>query len=257
VDQVTLDGVTLDVAQEGSGRRILLLHGIAGPAAAMPLFRLLARNACVIAPSHPGFGGSELPDWVDEIEDLAYLYLDLIEELDLSDVVLVGLSMGGWVAAEMAVKSTHRLSRLVLAGAFGIKVGDRETRDIPDIFALHPDEVSGLIWHDRSVAPDLAKLSDEAVERMLRDREAAALYLWEPYMHNPKLRRRLNRIALPTLVLRGEHDGLVSKTYTEAYAAAIPEARCETIAGAGHVPESEQPAALAARIARFMSPFGV
>jgi len=252
----TIGDVSLEIAEAGNGPPLLLLHGIAGPLGETPLFRSLARHARVVAPSHPGYGGSPLPDWIDRIDDLAYLYLDLIEALDLRDICLVGCSLGGWVAAEIAVKSTQRLKRLVLVDSFGIKIGDRETRDIPDIFALHPDEVSHLIWHDRARAPDLAAMSDDAVERMVRDQEAAALYLWEPYMHNPKLRRWLHRINVPTLVLRGARDGLVSAPYAQAMADAIPGTRFETIADAGHVPEFEQPQILAERVQRFLGLVG-
>ena len=246
-----IDGIALEVTQRGSGRPIVVLHGVEKLAAEPPLHALLADKARVIAPSHPGYGASALPDWMDSIDDLSYLYLDLIRHLDLGDVVLVGLSLGGWVAAEMAVKCTHLLSRLVLVSPLGIKVSDRETRDIPDIFALRPEEAARLIWHKGALAPDWASMPDEEAELLLRQQEAAALFLWEPYMHNPKLRRRLGRIDIPALVLRGERDGLVSAAYAEAYCAAIPGARLESLADCGHVPEYEQPARLAERIVRF------
>ncbi len=121
----------------------------------------------------------------------------------------------------------------------------------PDVFALPPDEVSRLRWHDRALAPDLATLPDHAAEQLLRHQEAAALFLWEPYMHNPKLRRRLHRIRIPTLVLRGAFDGLVSEAYARAYCAAIPGARFATLADAAHVPEYERPVELADHVLRF------
>jgi pimeloyl-ACP methyl ester carboxylesterase len=244
-------GTPLDVIERGHGRPILVLHGFETLGSEPPLYRMVAERARVVAPSHPGYGASPLPDWIDSVDDLSYLYLDLVAELDLADIVLVGLSLGAWIAAEMAVKCAHRLSRLVLVSPLGIKVGNRETRDIPDVFALAPDEVRRLLWHDRGLAPDWATIPEAEGELLLRQQEAAALYLWEPYMHNPKLRRRLGRIGVPTLVLRGESDGLVSQEYAEAYCAAIRGARLETLAGCGHVPEYEQPAALAAAIARF------
>ncbi len=243
--------IALELAEEGSGRPILFLHGIEKLKAEPPLLGLLARRARVIAPSHPGSGQTPLPEWVDEIDDLSYLYLDLLERLDLNDTILVGLSMGGWIAAEMAIRCTHRVSHLVLVSPFGLKIGDRETRDFPDIFALPPEEVSRLLWHDRTLAPDLLTLPEDEAEQLPKHQEAAALYLWEPYLHHPKLARRLARVNVPTLVLRGAYDGLVSEAHARAFCAAIPGARYETLPDAGHVPEYEQPILLADHILRF------
>jgi pimeloyl-ACP methyl ester carboxylesterase len=249
---ITVGGVALDVAQRGSGRPVLVLHGFDGPRTHSEFLDRLAGRARVIAPVHPGFAGSPVPDWIDAIDDLSYIYLGLIETLRLGELSVVGLSMGGWIAAEMAIKSTHRLSRLVLVDAVGIKVGDRETRDFPDIYALPPEEVTGLLWHDRTRAPAIAALSDDRLAAIAGDREAAALYVWEYYMHDPKLRRHLHRIDIPTLLLRGAQDGLVSADYAAAYCAAISGSRLETIPAAGHFPELEQPEILADRILCFI-----
>jgi pimeloyl-ACP methyl ester carboxylesterase len=194
-----------------------------------------------------------MPDWFEGVDDLAYLYLDLLDQLDLRDVVLLGFSMGGWTAAEIAVRCTHRLKKLILVCPVGIKVGDRLTRDIPDIYALPPDEVARITYHDPTKAANYKTLSDEALAEVARNREAAVHYLWEPYMHNPQLRRRLHRINVPTLMLRGASDGLVSAEYARAYAKSIPGARLETIERAGHVIQLEQPQELADRIVRFIA----
>ena len=141
---LTVRGVRLATVERGDGRLLLWLHGEEGLDPNAPCLDLLSAHARVLAPTHPGFGHSADADGVDTVDDLAYLYLDLLAARDLRDVVIVGCSLGGWIAAEMAVKSTERLAGLVLVGALGIKVGDRETRDIPDIFALHPQEVTEL-----------------------------------------------------------------------------------------------------------------
>lgn len=167
-------------------------------------------------------------------------------------MTLVGFSLGGWIAAEVAVRCAHRLSRLILVGPVGIKAGDRETRDIPDIFALPPEEVTRLVYHDpRKAAVNYAAMSDEQLRTIARNRQSLALYTWEPYMHNSKLRYRIGRLKLPVLLIRGASDGLVSGQYLEAYRAAIPGARIETIAEAGHAPQIEQPRALVERILAF------
>jgi pimeloyl-ACP methyl ester carboxylesterase len=246
-------GLTLECLQRGQGQPVLLLHGAGGPRANAPYLDLLAKRVRTIAPSHPGFGNSPLPDWMDSIDDLAYLYLDLLEKLDLREVVLLGFSMGGWTAAEIAIKCTHRLKKLILVDAVGCKFKDRETREIPDIWALHPNEVNKLTYYDpQTFAPKPDEMSDEQLTMVARNREAAALYLWEPYMHNPKLRRRLHRISIPTLLIWGAHDGLVTPEYGKAYCAEIPGARMEIIEKAGHTPHNEQPEAFVAAVLRFI-----
>ena len=148
----------------------------------------LAQSFTVIAPVHPGFGRSELPRGMTTVDDLAYFYLDVIETLDLRDLVVAGISFGGWIAAEIAIKSTERISHLVLADAVGIKLGDREHRDIVDIFTTKQSEVDRLAYHDPSIAAvDHAAISDDDAQIMFRNRETTALFAWSPYMYDPKL----------------------------------------------------------------------
>lgn len=250
--KIRVGDVELEVFRRGSGPPLLLLHGGDGLDHRARFMELLARRFEVIAPSHPGFGRSPLPDRFDSVDDLAYLYLDLIDALDLHDVVLVGFSLGGWIAAEVAVRCCHRIGRLVLVAPVGIKLGGRETRDLPDIFATNPDELARLAFHDPSkAAVDYAALSDDELRIIARNRESLALYTWEPYMHNPKLRYRLGRIRVPTLVIRGASDRIVSAAYADGYSALISDAKTSTIDAAGHSPQIEQPEELANRIIAF------
>jgi len=251
---LTVHGVRLEIVERGQGRPILWLHGEEGLDPGAPFLELLAAQGRVLAPSHPGFGHSPDVGSIDTVDDLSYLYLDLLAARNLRDVVVIGCSLGGWIASEMAVKSSERLGGLVLVAPLGIKVGDRETRDIPDIFALPPDEVVRLQYRDPSrAAIDHSKLSDDQLTVIARNREATALYAWEPYFHNPKLRQRLHRITPPTLLLWGADDRFVTAAYYgAAYRSAIPGARFETIDGAGHFPHIEEPAAFAARVRGFL-----
>ncbi len=251
---VKVGDAEVELLERGTGRPVLWLHGEEGLDPAAPYLDLMAAHARVLAPTHPGFGLAPEIEDVDTVGDLAYLYLDLLAERNLRDVVLVGCSLGGWIAAEIAVRCGHRLAALVLVGALGIKVGDRETRDIPDIFALHPQEVIELQYRDPArFAVDHAKLSDEQLTAIARSREATALYAWEPYFHDPKLRRRLRRITVPTLLLWGAEDRFVAADYYgAAYRDAIPGARLETVPRAGHFPHLEEPDALAARVRAFL-----
>jgi pimeloyl-ACP methyl ester carboxylesterase len=248
---ITLPGVAVRLVRRGQGSPMLLLHGGDGPQDCLPFFHKLTPHFDVIAPTHPGFAGSPIPDHFDSIDDLIYVYLDLLDALDLRHTVLAGFGMGGWAAAELAVRNTSRLSRLILVDAVGIKPGDRDTRDIADLFALPAPEVPKLLFHDPSLAPNPAMMSDEEATVLATDRMAHAMYTWDPYMHNPKLRHRLHRINVPTLLIWGADDGVVPVAYAEAYRSLIPGARLVIMPNAGHLPQMEQPDLLLEHILSF------
>ena len=254
-DRLSVRGIDLEVVRRGSGRTIVFLHGFHPLDPGAPFLEFLSRRGFMLAPSHPGFGASDRPDDFETVYDLVHLYSELLDDLPDGKVTLVGASFGGWLAAEIAAACPHRLDRLVLVDALGIKLGDRETPEILDVFNTHPDTVRRLSWHDpERSAPDFDALSDAALTRHARDWEALCLYGWEPYMYNPRLTRWLGRIALPTLVLWGASDGVVRPAYGRAYAALIPGARFALIDGAGHHPELERPDALADRVHDFLGP---
>jgi pimeloyl-ACP methyl ester carboxylesterase len=247
-----IDGLRIEVIEGGEGRPVLFLHpgiGIDPRAAVLDAFAAKAR---LIAPSHPGFGASELAPSMTTIDDLAYFYLDLMDELDLRDTLVVGVSFGAWIAAEIAVKSTARMSHLVMANAVGIKVGNRETRDIVDVFALMEPEFNKLAYSDPKAGErDYKSLPDQEVAAAARNSETLARFAWQPYMHDPKLKGRLHRIRIPTLFLWGKDDCILSERYGRAYCAAVPGARFELIDKAGHFPHLEQPQLFADRALAF------
>jgi pimeloyl-ACP methyl ester carboxylesterase len=253
-ETLTIAGVDLELFQDGEGTPILFLHG-GGPGFAPehPYVAPLSARHRLIAPSHPGFGRSSLPDWIDTVDDIAYIHLELLDRLGLRQVDVIGCQFGGWVAAELATKTPSAVRRLVLVGPGGVKLGPVDRLDFPDIFALPQSTLDRLLYHDpQRMRVDPSRLSDEQLSIMLRNRETLALLCWEPYMHNPKLRHRLHRIAAPTLLLRGESDGLVSAEYLGGYAKLLPNARTETIAAAGHLPQMEQPEVFAGTVLRFL-----
>jgi pimeloyl-ACP methyl ester carboxylesterase len=249
---ITVSGVSLEIAEQGQGRPLLFMHPGEGLQPDRPWLAALARHHRVIAPHHPGFGDSALPDWIGTVDDLAYLYLDLAAQLDLQDVLLVGNSFGGWIAAEMAVRNTTRLAGLLLADPLGIKVGGVLDRDIVDMHAIPRAEVQRLAWADPEKAEiDYGRLPDTELAGIARGREALAVFGWKPYMHNPRLKRWLHRIDIPTHLLWGEGDGIIAQSYVEAWKAEIPGATFETLPGVGHYPHLEAPDAFASRVAAF------
>jgi pimeloyl-ACP methyl ester carboxylesterase len=250
---IALAGVELDVWECGNGRPLVFLHGAGGFRADDEFVGLLGRHRRVIAPSHPGFGGSSLPDWIDRPDDIAHIYLSLLDQLGHAPIDVIGCSLGGWIAAELACMVPERFRKLVLVGPVGVKLGGRDTLDVPDIFAMPAAAVEKLLYHDPDRhRPDFAKLTDDQLTVMLRNRETTVLLTWEPFMHNPKLRQRLHRARCPTLFLRGESDGLVSAAYLEGYAALLPDTRMVAIASAGHLPQQEQPAAFVDAVMSFL-----
>ena len=252
-ERLSLRGVDLQILRGGAGPPLLLLHGLAPVEPDAPVLDLLAAHAEIMAPTHPGFGHAPRPDDFETVYDLVRLYLDVLDHLSYAKVTLMGLSFGGWLAAEIAATCPHRLDKLVLVGAVGIKVSDRETPDILDLFNTAPAVVERRRWHDPAKwAPDYDAMSDDALVAHARNRDALCLYAWDPYMHNPRLKRWLPRIAVPTLALWGASDGVVKPAYGRAYSALIPGARFEVIEAAGHHPEIEQSVAFAERVVAFL-----
>jgi pimeloyl-ACP methyl ester carboxylesterase len=252
VSSIVVNGTRVEMIERGAGKPLLFLYPGIGISPTAPVLGALGRGARLLAPSHPGFGASELPKGMSTVDDLSYFYLDLLEQLDLRHTLIVGVGLGAWIAAEIAVKSTERLSHLVMANAVGIKVGDRETRDIVDIWAITPDEFNALAYFDPSLGRrDTKNLPDSEALAIARNREATGRFCWSPYMHNPKLKARLHRIKIPTLFLWGAADRILREEYGRAYCAAIPGARFETIERAGHFPHIEQPEEFARRVLDF------
>lgn len=251
-ERLTVHGIDLEVLRGGDGDPIVLLHGMRSLTAGDRFPALLAAHGAVLAPSCPGFGTSPRPKDFDTIYDLVHLQRAVLDAIPGERITLVGLSFGGWLAAELAAQGHPKLARLVLVDPVGIKIGDRETADILDVFNRSPADVRRAAWHDPDrFAPDFDAMEDAEIVRYARDRDALCLYAWHPYMYNPQLPRWLSRIGLPALVVWGDSDGIVAPDYGRAFARLIPGARFATIADCGHHPEIERPEQLAALIGSF------
>src|SRR5438067_973458 len=244
--------VPLSLTRRGEGRNFLLLHGGGGPMTVTGFADLLAgeRPAHVVTPVHPGFAGTPRPDSIATVSDLADLYTQLLFELDLDEVTVVGNSIGGWIAAEMALNDTTRVSGFVLVDAVAIEVPGHP---VVDFFSLTPKQVAGRSYHDPDrFGIDPAKLPEEARAAMATNRLTLAVY-GGTSMSDAGLARRLAAVTTPTLVLWGDSDRIADPDYGRALAAAIPGARFELLRATGHLPQVETPELMLESIWSFAS----
>ena len=239
--ELSVRGTPVHMLEDGAGPPLLFLHGAGGAGRWLPFQERLAKTFTVRMPSHPGHGGSPAAEWIEHVSDLAFHYLDLLDGLGLARVHLAGASFGGWIAAEIAVMASHRLASLVLIDPVGIKV---DGWIYPFLFGMDIPEIVATVFHDPMAALALAP-TDQSVETLaLQYRQGAAL--------DPLLRRRLARIAAPTLVCWGAHDRLAPLAPCgETWAREIPGARLRVFADSGHVPHLEEPGAVAEAMSEF------
>jgi pimeloyl-ACP methyl ester carboxylesterase len=254
VERVTVAGATVRLfrggSEGGAGPPVVFLHGAGGHTGWMPFLDDLSRDFAVFAPEHPGFGQSDDPPWLDDIADLAYFHLDLLAALGLDRVHLVGTSLGGWVAAELAVRSTLRLASLTLVGAVGITAGGEP---IPDVFRMPEAENLRRYYADpERAARRLGDLERADFRVVAKNRATVTRLAYRPRFHNPGLATWLHRIDVPTLLVWGEADGLVPPAFGEAYRALIPGARLVVLPGAGHAPFDERKDAFLAAFRNFV-----
>ncbi|WP_327406877.1 alpha/beta hydrolase [Streptomyces sp. NBC_01288] len=240
---VSLDGVDpveVSVAGFGDGQPFLLLHGGAGPQSVTGFAEKFAaaHGVRVLVPTHPGFGGTERPEALTTVSGLAMLYGALLDQLALTDVTVVGNSIGGWITAEIALLKSPRVSGIVLIDAVGIEVPGHP---VADFFSLTMDQVFGLTFHNpEPFRVDPTTLPPAAQAIAAGNRAAIAVYAGSA-MADPTLVGRLGSLEIPTLVLWGESDGIVDVDYGRAYAAAIPLAQFQLLPETGHSPQLETP----------------
>lgn len=241
----------IELLRGGDGPPLLFLHGAGGGGVWLPFHERMAATFTVLAPSHPGFGGSDdLPELAD-VHDLAFFYADLVETLDLGVPVVVGTSFGGWIAAELAAYVPDAASTLVLVDAIGLYI---EGAPVADLFRMSPPQMMEALFADPAVAASLlpAEPDLDTIIGMARDEASFARFAWDPFCHDPKLPRLLPRTRASTLVIWGERDGVVSPVHGERYAELIPGARLEVIPGCGHAAAMERPDQVADQIFAFI-----
>lgn len=252
IDQPIMIGdCRIRLMRGGAGAPLLFLHGGGGAGIWLPCMARLARKFDVIAPEHPGFGASDTPPWLDTIADLANFYLDFLDQLDLRGVHLVGSSLGGWIAAELAVRNSSRLASLTLIGAAGIHVDDVAQ---VDPFLSSDEQRIRDLFHDQDLAEAvIASLErPELEDAALKNRTTTAKLAWQPRNHDPHLRKWLHRVKLPTLLVWGENDRLFPPPYAFAFQKLIPGSKAVVFPGCGHLPHVEQGDAFAAELESFI-----
>jgi len=236
--------------EAGSGRAILVLHGGGGASTVAALSQRLSRAARVLTPTHPGFDGTPRPQLLDSVAALATLYIALLDRLGVDEVVVVGSSVGGWIASEMALQAPDRVKGLVLINATGIAVEDHP---LVDVRPLALPDLMRLAHHDP--AKILAAAPPPSAEQQaIRVSNAAALASYDNGMNgqDPTLSARLAQVTAPVLVVWGESDGIASLDYGAAYAKSFANAVFERVPQAGHFPHIEQTESVSASISSFL-----
>ena len=252
---ITIRGASVPVKRAGSGPAMLMLHGGGGAPRFLPGMQALARRFEVIVPQAPGFGGGEPPPWLETISDLANFYLDFIDQFDLRDIHIVGLSLGGWVAADLAVRNSSRLASLTLMDAPGIHVPGVEHLDP---FMLNDEQAVRAIYFDERFAEDAVAraFAPENEDVRLANQRMVAKLAWQPRFHDPQMQRWLHRIRVPTLIVWGENDRMFPPAYGEAWLQAIAGSRLVVLPRCGHLPIQEKHEEFAAAVGEFCAAVG-
>jgi pimeloyl-ACP methyl ester carboxylesterase len=225
--------------RDGRGEPMIYLHGANGLPPWLPFFGRLAERFDLLVPEHPGFGASDNPARIRNVSDLAMYYLDFLDELGAPKAHLIGHSLGGWVAAELAVRNATRLASLSLLAPAGVRVKGIASGDN---FIWAFDETARNLFYDQKFADAMIahNPTEQEADLMLTNRFMAAKFGWEPRWYNPALERWLHRIRVPTLVIWGENDKIMPSAYAKVWRERVPGARIEVIPKCGHLPHVEQ-----------------
>jgi len=247
---IEVDGCRLNLRRGGSGEPLLYLHGASGAPAVLPFMEKLAQRFDVLVPEHPGFGASDEPGWLENMHDLAYFYLDVLESLGLRGLHLVGSSLGGWLALEMAVRDASRLKSLLLVGPAGISVPGVKPGDV---FLWSPEELTRNLFFDPALAEKMLAqpMTPELLDVSLKNRHTVARLGWEPRMHDPFLRKWLHRVNVPVKIVWGEADKILPVAYAGEFKKLMPAAEVEIIPRCGHLPQAERPEEFCDIVMRF------
>jgi pimeloyl-ACP methyl ester carboxylesterase len=249
VDHQKAGTAALHTTRVGMGRPLLYLHGIDGTRSSGEFIKLLAVQADVIVPDHPGFGRSETPAWLESIHDLAYFYLQYLDDLGIEKVDVVAHSLGAWIALEMAVRSSARFRTLTLISAAGIHLKGIKRGDL---FMRAPDVVLRSMVASQDQGEALVKRVAADADTELKNRYAIARVGWHPPMYDPHLGKWLHRVACPVQIIWGREDAILPLEYAYEFKRLIVGARIQVLSDCGHLPHLEKPEQTASTILSFI-----
>ena len=234
-----LDGCRTHYRRAGKGTPLVFLHGAGGAPIVLPFMEKLATRFDVIVPDHPGYGQSAEPAWLENIHDAAYFHLDFLAALKLEKAVIVGSSMGGWMAMEMAVRNTSRIASLVLVSPAGIQAPGAEPADI---FLLQQEDMIRSLFHDPELAEARLAIpaTPESIDLDLKNRHTTARLAWEPRLHDPHLPKWLHRIDVPVHILWGREDRILPVGIGHELKRLMPKAELTVLERCGHLPHVEK-----------------
>lgn len=253
-ESIQVGDTRLHLLRGGSGRPVLVLHGIEGPEGWLEFHDRLAQHADVLAATHPGYGESPRPDWLESITHQALFYEWFLRQAGLEKIDLVGFGIGGWIAAEMAAMNSTNLGHLVLIDAAGVKP---QAGDTLDVFIRPWREVVAACVNDPEHAEEYQRIYSAApIQDYGGGREAGRTMsmrmCYRPYMYSPALPAALGGVRTPSLIVWGAEDRIIPLECGHLYQAAIPGASLQIIEGCGHWPHYERPRELADIVLKFM-----
>jgi len=234
-----INGNQVLLRRTGDGEPCLFLHGAGGMPAWLPFFDQLAARFDLLVPDHPSYGRSPTPDWLDSVGDLGFFYLDFLGALDLTDVHVIGQSLGGWIALEMAVRNTSRIKSLTLMAPAGIRI---KGKPAANVMIMDRTQLINALYADPKLAEQMLAMEPTAdqIAEIVNNNVATARLAWQPRLFNPNLRKWLHRIDVPTHIIWGDKDQIIGPDYAAEFAGLIDGSALTMIENAGHIPQVEQ-----------------
>lgn len=232
----------------GAGMPLLYLHGANGVPQVPGFLEELSADWDVLVPEHPGFGESDDPGWLECMDDLAYHYLDWLDRLGIDRLHVIGCSLGGWLALELAIRQPRRFLSLTLIGSAGLQSAPT---GLEHLFRWNPEQMARNTFHGEAwVQGALAAPPDP--DTAAKNRHTITRLGWQPRLHHPMLHKRLHRLTMPVLLTWGEQDRVLPVTQLREFQRLLPHAQARTYADCGHLPHIERQAAFTHDVLRFL-----